>query len=100
MLRLRHTSVTGFPRGGSLAAGHTLRPIPPHRTGRAVFPHPALLETLTMRLSPGVARLELFTEIPIPYGRGAHRSFSLPVDGRAAGSAVLSERSSDSVQSY
>jgi len=36
--RLRHTSVAGFPRCGSLAACHVLRPTAPHRTEHAVFP--------------------------------------------------------------
>jgi len=98
VFRLRHTSVTEFPRCGSLAACHALRPTPPSSDRTCSFPASGSPGNSRLRHSQGVARFKLFTDTPIPYGPGAHKAFSLPMDGRAAGSAVLGGRPSDSVQ--
>lgn len=99
MFRLRHTSVTGFPRCGSLAACHVLRPTPPSSNRTCSFPASGSPGNSRRRHSQRVARFKLFTDTPTPYGPGARKAFFLPVDGRAAGSAVRGGRPSDSVQS-
>jgi transposase len=41
----------GFPVRGAISACHAPFPPPAHRTGRAVFPHPALLQNFRISLS-------------------------------------------------
>ena len=83
--RLRHTSVTRFPRCGSLVACLALCPTPPGRTGpvgvrtrtgrHAVFPHPALLSYRQLHVpsqAPSLHRhypaSSLLWTCPIPEG--------------------------------
>ena len=58
MFRLRPTSVSGFPRRGSLAACHALRPDPPSSNPACGFPALGLPENSRLGHSQGVARFE------------------------------------------
>ena len=58
MFRLQPTSVSGFPRRGSLAACHALRTDPPSSNPACGFPALGLPENSRLGHSQGVARFE------------------------------------------
>ena len=58
MFRLRHTSVSGFPRCGSIAACHALRPAPPSSNPACGFPALGFPENSRLGHSQGAARFE------------------------------------------
>ena len=58
MFRLQPTSVSGFPRRGSLAACHALRTDPPSSNPACGFPALGLPENSRLGHSQGVARLK------------------------------------------
>jgi hypothetical protein len=58
MIRLQHTSVTGFPRCGLIAACHALRPIPPSSNRTCGFPASVFPENSRLGHSQEVARFE------------------------------------------
>jgi len=58
MFRLQLTSVSGFPRRGSLSACHALRTDPPSSKPASGFPAVGLPENSRLGHSQGVARLE------------------------------------------
>ncbi len=58
MFRLQHTSVSGFPRCGSIAACHTLRPAPPSSNRTCGFPASGFPGNSRLEHSQGVARFK------------------------------------------
>ena len=62
----------GFPVRGAISACHAPFPHPAHRTGRADFPHPALLQNLRTSLSAWPCGLWAVGTAPTS-GKGRHR---------------------------